>query len=361
MFKRNSLLLPIVTLTMAAGAAMAQSTSGDLVGTVKDSTGALVPNAKVTVTNEDTKVATTVTATSSGEFRVGNLLPGSYDITVNASGFQVTDLKGVLIALNKTATADVTLSIGASQTVEVSAESGVVLDTTSTNLTTSFSNQELSDLPTASIGGAGQSGVLNASLLSPGVASSGGLGIGVGPSVGGQRPRNNNFELEGIDNNNKAVTGPLVYLPNDAVGNFTLITNQFSPEFGHSSGGQFNTTVVSGSNKFHGRVYEYFQNRDLNAASGVAGGKVPVPRYDNNRYGGQLGGPVLRDKLFFFANFERNTIGQNPSSYVCVPTAAGLATLNSLSGSFNATNLAQYEKYVPLANYLGGAAGHRRE
>ena len=179
----------------------------------------------------------------------------------------------------------------------------------------------------------------------------------VGPSIGGQRPRNNNFEIEGVDNNNKAVTGPLVYLPNDAVGSFTLITNQFSPEFGHSSGGQFNTTVVSGTNKFHGRLYEYFQNRNLNAESGIAGGKIANPKYDNNRYGGQIGGPILRDKLFFFANYERNTLGQNASGYDCVPTSAGVATLNSLATSygFSATNLQQYTKYVPLPNFLGGA------
>ncbi len=255
--------------------------------------------------------------------------------------------------LNKTSTADVHLSVGAATTVEVDADAGAVLDTTTTNLTTTFSNQELSNLPTASVG----LGVLNASLLSPGVASSGGLGIGVGPSVGGQRPRNNNFTIEGIDNNNKAVTGPLVYAPNDAVGEFTLITNQFSPEFGHSSGGQFNTNVVSGTNKFHGKLYEYFQNRNLNAAGGSAGAKVPNPRYDNNRYGGQLGGPIFKDKLFFFGNFERNSVGQSLSYFLCTPTAAGLSTLTGLGTAygFSATNLTQYGKYTPAANYYGGA------
>ena len=353
---RLSSCLSALAVVLCAPAAYAQATSGDLAGTVRDPSGAVVANAKVTVVNESTGVSTTLTTTSAGEYHVSNLLPARYDITITASGFEIYDLKAVEVNLNKTATADIKLQVGANtQTVEVSATSGVVLDTTSINLTTTFSNQELSDLPTASIGGAGQSGVLNVSLLSPGVASSGGLGIGVGPSVGGQRPRNNNFELEGIDNNNKAVTGPLVYIPNDAVGDFTLITNQFSPEFGHSSGGQFNTTVLSGTNKFHGRVYEYFQNRNLNAASGIAGGKIPNPKYDNNRYGGQLGGPILRDRLFFFANFERNTIGQNASGYVCVPTAAGIATLNSLASSFSTTNLQQYEKYTPAANFLGGA------
>lgn len=355
MSRRRSLLLPIAALTMVSAFSAAQQTSGDLVGTIVDPTGASVPGATVVVTNEATGVATTTKSGAAGEYRASNLLPGRYDVTANAPGFQQSELKGISVELNKTSTSNVKLGIGTSQSVEVSAEAGAVLDTTSTNLTTTFSNEELGTLPTASIGGAGQSGVLNVSLLSPGVASSGGLGIGVGPSVGGQRPRNNNFEIEGIDNNNKAVTGPLVYLPNDAVGDFTLITSQFSPEFGHSSGGQFNTTVVSGTNHFHGKLYEYFQNRNLDAASGIAGGKVPALRYDNNRYGGQLGGPILKDKLFFFANFERNTIGQSVGGFLCVPTAGGIATLNSLAPSFSATNLSQYLQYTPGANYLGGA------
>jgi hypothetical protein len=347
--------LAIFAILLFNPSALAQATSGDLVGVVKDPSGAVVPGATVTVTNEQTGVAVTIKSGSAGEYRASNLLAGAYDVAVSSTGFQPYTLRGVAVDLNKTATANVTLSIGASTSVEVSADAGVVLDTTTSNLTTTFSNEELSTLPTSSIGGAGQSGVLNASLLSPGVASSGGLGIGVGPSVGGQRPRNNNFELEGIDNNNKAITGPLVYVPNDAVGSFTLITNQFSPEFGHSSGGQFNTTIVSGTNKFHGRVYEYFQNRNLNSASGIAGGKIPNPKLDNNRYGGELGGPILHDKLFFFANYERNTIGQNQSGYVCVPTAGGIATLNSLASSFSTVNLQQYLKYTPGANFLGGA------
>lgn len=348
----------IAFVLFAIGPVSAQMTSGDLVGTVKDPSGAVLPRATVAITNEDTGVVTTLQTNGSGAYHASNLPAGKYDIAVNAPGFLPYTLHGVAVDLNKTVTSDVTLTLGARTTVEVSAEAGVTLDTTSTNLTTTFSNTELSNIPTANIGGAGQSGVLNVSLLSPGVASSGGLGIGVGPSVGGQRPRNNNFEIEGIDNNNKAVTGFLVYVPNDAVGDFTLITNQFSPEFGHSSGGQFNTNVVSGTNTFHGRVYEYFQNRNLNAATVVNGSKIPNPTYDNNRYGGQLGGPIFRNKLFFFANFERNTINQNLSGYVCTPTASGFAVLNSLASSFSSTNLQQFAKYTPVANKTGaGGAG----
>ena len=340
--------------------ASAQATSGDLVGTVTDPSGAVVVKATVEIKNAETGVVTLLTTTSSGQYHAANLLPGRYEINVTAPGFQPYRLRGLSVELNKTATTDVTLSLGANTTIEVSADASAALDTTSTNLTTSFFNDELSTLPSATIGGASQngvqSGVLNVSLLGPGVASSGGLGIGVGPSIGGQRPRNNNFEIEGIDNNNKAVTGPLVYIANDAVGNFTLITNQFSPDFGHSSGGQFNTTIVSGTNRLHGKLYEYFQNRNLNAASGIEGGKIPNPKYDSNRYGGQLGGPILKDKLFFFTNYERQTLGQNASGYVCVPTAAGMKTLNDLAPSYNfsATNVAQFTKYVPTPNFAGG-------
>ncbi|HEX3968358.1 MAG TPA: TonB-dependent receptor [Edaphobacter sp.] len=358
--RRISLFLAAIAMALSVTVTFAQTTSGDIVGTVKDPSGAIIPNANVTITNEATGVAASMKSGSAGEFRASNLLPGQYDLAVSSAGFEPYTLHGITVELNKTSTTNVTLSVGANTTVEVSAQAGVALDTTTTNLTQTFSNTELTDLPSTSSGGSTGFGVLNASLLSPGVASSGGIGIGIGPSIGGQRPRNNNFTIEGIDNNNKAVTGPLVYLPNDSVQGFTLITNQFSPEFGHSSGGQFNTNVISGTNQFHGRVYEYFQNRNLNAESGTQGGKPAInPRFDNNRYGAQIGGPILRDRLFFFANFERNTIGQNPAIFSCVPTTAGLNTLQAIGTSYglNANNLAQYVKYVPAATITGPGGG----
>jgi hypothetical protein len=195
------------------------------------------------------------------------------------------------------------------------------------------------------------SGVLNLSLLDAGVASSGGVGAGSGPAIGGQRPRNNNFMIEGVDNNALSTTGPLIVIPNDAVDSFTVLQNQYSAEFGHSSGGQFNQTIKSGTNQFHGTAYEYFQNRNLNAEdSQVALAQVPGPfsnpRYDNNRFGGNFGGPILKNKLFFFTDWEYNPIGQvaNPNTF-CAPTQAGYAQLAALFPGN--TNLAQFQKYVP--------------
>ena len=349
-------LAAVVTSAVLPFAASAQITSGNLVGTVRDSTGAVVANAAVTVRNQATNVAVNVTTNGAGEYRAVNLLPGTYDLEVNATGFTSTLIKGVSVQLNSTATTDAVLSVGsAGTTVEVSStEAGLVLDTTSQNLSFTFQPQEIQTLPVTSVG----YGVLNLSLLAPGVGSTGGIGIGAGPSVAGERPRNNNFTIEGIDNNDKAVAGPLVYVPNDAVGQFTLITTQFSPEFGHSSGGQFNTNVTSGTNTFHGRVYEYFQNRNLNAAEVVTGTKIPNPRYDNNRLGGQIGGPIVRDHLFFFGNYEHQSIGQSTTVSQCTPTPAGLAIIGNQTNvaGYSANNIAQYLKYVPAANAAAGAA-----
>jgi hypothetical protein len=341
-------LLGIVALfILTASAALGQATTGEIVGTVKDASGALVTGATISVTSESKGVTNVVKTNSSGEYRLGSLLPALYDVKVEAAGFKPYTITRVTIDLNKTSTIDAVLSASTTAAVEVTTEAAVNLDTTSNNLTTTFSSTEVTELPSTASGYA----ALNASLLAPNVASNGGVGVGTGPSIGGQRPRDNNFTIEGVDDNEKSVTGPMVEVPSDATGDFTIITNQFSPEFGHSTGGQFNTTIISGTNKFHGKAVEYFQNRNLNAASGIQGGKAPNARYDANVYGGQVGGPIIRDKLFFFGLYERGTVGQSGQYYICTPTAAGITTLNGLVGTYglSATNVAQYVQYTPVS------------
>ena len=128
-----------------------------------------------------------------------------------------------------------------------------------------------------------------------------------------------------------------------------MLQNQYSAEFGHSSGGQFNQTIKSGTNQFHGTAYEYFQNRNLNAedsqvALTQAPGPYSNPRYDNNRFGGNFGGPILKNKLFFFTDWEYNPVGQaGTPSTACAPTAAGYAQLSACSPT--TPNLQQLQKY----------------
>ncbi len=336
-----TMFLPVISF--------AQLVSGNLTGTIYDPTGALIPNATVVARNDATGVENTATSTSSGEYRIVNLPAGTYTVTVTAAGFAKTELKGVQIALNVTATANATLEVGkAAATIEVT-ETSVVIDTTTAQLQNTYVSQQMMDLPSA--GFSNGSGVINLSLLAAGVSTSGGIGVGTGPSVGGQRPRNNDYTIEGIDNNDGGVTGPLVEIPNDAVAEFTFLQNQFSSDFGHSSGGQFNQVVKSGTNEFHGSAYEYFMNRDLDAADNlnfVEG--IPLhPRYDNNRFGGTFGGPLKKNKLFFFVNYEYNPVGTVGSTgTVCAPTASGYSTLGTIPG-INQTNLSVLQKYVGTA------------
>lgn len=362
----RSLAIPAFLVTLCSFLPLVtfgQLTSGNLVGTVYDQSGATLPNATVTVANEATNLESKTVSSGSGEYRFSNLPVGSYTLTVEASGFSKSQTKGVAVQLNLTATSNVTLGITqTATTVEVSAAAAAI-DTSTAQIQTTFGSKQLEDLPNASGGQAG-SGVINISLLAPGVTSSGGAGYGTGPSVGGQRPTNNNFTIEGVDNNSLSVTGPIVTVPNDAVAEFSLLQNQFSPDFGHSSGGQFNLVVKSGTNSVHGMLYEYFQNRNLFAADNLSAvqGTPLHPRYDNNRFGGNIGGPIKRNKLFFFADWEYNTIGSTASTGFYAPTAAGYATLAALPG-VSQTNLSQYQKYLgtaavatPAANLPFGSA-----
>lgn len=329
---------------LGAVGAFGQAIDGNVVGTVTDATGAAVVGADVTATNVATNVIAAAKTNGTGEYRFDHLLVGTYRISVKMAGFK-TISEQVDVEVSKTSTRNISLQPGAaSETVEVSG-TPPTLDTTTAQIQATYETRQTQDLPTASVG----LGVLNLSLLQAGVGSSGGLGAGTGPSIGGQRPRDNNFEVEGTDNNDKGVTGPLIYVPNDAVQNFSILQNQFSPEFGHSNGGQFNTIVISGTNSYHGRLYEYFQNRNLNAldTSLANQGITKLPRYDNNRFGGQIGGPIFKNKLFFFANFEYNPVGQAASSgsIICAPTAAGYATLLAVPG-VSASNVKGLQKYA---------------
>ncbi len=327
-----------------------QLTSGNITGTIYDPAGATVPGVPVIAHNVATGVDKRTIATSSGEYRFENLPIGAYTVIVAAPGFAKAEVANVNVPLNQTVTANVTLAMArASTSVEVT-EAAVPIDTTTAQIQTTFDSKQMGDLPSASMG----SGVMNLSLLSAGVTTSGGAGYGTGPSVGGQRPTNNNFSIEGIDNNDVAVTGPVVSVPNDAVSEFSVLQNQFSPDFGHSSGGQFNQVVKSGSNQFHGMAYEYFENRNLNAADNLnfVEGNPLHPRFDDNRFGGNLGGPIKRNKLFFFGDYEYNPAGGVSSTVYDAPTSSAYATLASLPG-INSTNLTEFKKYLgtaPVAN-----------
>src|SRR5271169_207448 len=302
----RTLTIWVVSLMLLTGLAYGQAISGNLVGTVVDASAAAVPNATVTATHTATGVKTSMTANAMGEYRLSNLPVGTYTVSASSSGFSPVTLGNVLVSLNQTTTVNLTLKVGEVTTVVEVQEAGATIDSSTAQLQTAFDSKQAVDVPTAGFSHVlGTSGIYNLSLTGAGVATSGGIGQGTGPSISGQRPENNSFTLDGVDNDDRYVTGPAMMVSNEAVAQFNLLQNQFSAEFGGASGGVFNIVVKSGTNNVHGSIYEYFQNRDLNAmdASNVHAGQTSLPRFDSNRLGATVGGPIIKNKLFYFGNY----------------------------------------------------------
>ncbi len=351
----NSLTLLTFTLTLglSATALFGQAMDSILVGTVTDATGASVSGAAITAANKDTGVKYTSTTSATGEYRLNNIPVGRYDVSAARQGFATATVAGVQLQLNHTSSVNLTLAIGTvSMTVEVT-EAPAMLDTSTAQLQSTYDSRAAIDVPGAGISKiVNGAGIYNLSLLGAGVASSGGVGQGTGPSVAGQRPENNTFNIDGVMNDNHYQTGPQVYVSNEAVSQFNVVQNQFSAEFGGASGGVFNAIVKTGTNQIHGSLFEYLQNRNLNAVdqTEVQQGIRSNPRFDNNRLGATIGGPIRKDKLFYFGNFEYNPLGQaaQPGQTVFSPTSAGLSALANVSG-VSKTNLGVFQQYVPVA------------
>ena len=348
--RKGFMLLAAVMLAAQFG--FGQAIDGNIVGTIVDATGAAVPNVTLELQNVDTGVRATAKSNATGEYRLNNVLVGRYKVTASAAGFTTASLNNVVVELNKTSTVNLTMQVGAvSTTVDVT-EASATIDTTTAQVQSTYDVRAM-ELPMASLDVPGRNlGALNLSLLGAGVSSSGGVGVGVGPAVGGQRPRNNSFNIEGVDNNRKDVAGPNVYLPNEATQEFTLIQNQFAPEFGHSSGGQFNLVARSGTNQIHGSIYEYNLNRNFNAVDqeNANQGVFSNPRFDQNRLGATIGGPIIKNKVFYFADVEYEPLGRAsvPATPISAPTAAGYATLAGMSG-LSQNNLSVLKQYLTPA------------
>jgi Carboxypeptidase regulatory-like domain/TonB dependent receptor len=324
--------------------AFGQGTTGTLRGQVLDPAGAAVANAQVTAANKETGVSTKTVTTSAGTYSFPSLLPGKYSVTVEVTGFKKYVKNEVTVLADRDNVADAQVELGvATETIEVSA-GAVQVQTASSSLADEFNSDDLSNLPQAA--GTLNGSPLNLAVLAPNVVAQPGGVTGVGGSVGGTRPRENNFVIDGVDDNNLGVTGPNSTVIPDAVAEFNLQTNQFSAEYGHSSGGQFTLVTKTGTNNWHGSGEWYNQNKNYNSVDqltkqAITGGTIPgQPDYDNNRFGGTLGGPIVSDKLFIFGAYEFTTLhGAGSPTPLLAPTASGLATLKSMAADSAVSNV----------------------
>ena len=317
------LFMVAALLFVAVGGAFAQTNTGELAGTVRDPQGAAVPGATITITNIGTGVVRTDSTPDNGSFRFPALQTGTYTLTAEKSGFAITKVEHVEIQVAQTTTADVALTVAqTSQTVTV--ESNVAMtDTENAQLGGVINESQVTTLPLNGRNFA-QLALLNAGVSASGGGGGqqGGEGGVSGYSSNGQRSTSNNFMVDGIDNNNYE-GGSVAQLPSiDSIQEFQVQTNNFSAEYGRSSGSIVNLVTKSGTNGFHGSIYEFLRNNALDARNFFADPAFAAPELRLNQFGATLGGPIRKDKTFFFGNYEGFRQIAGITSLTNVPTDA---------------------------------------
>jgi len=314
--RRNAVaVLAIFTIPCAFG-----QTTGTIQGTVTDSSSAVVPAAKITARQEGGAVTRSTTSDARGEYVLPTVPVGQYTIEVEATGFKKFVQTHVEVTLGHVINVNPVLALGeVTQTVEVQAQ-GVQVETTSTQLGAVVNSRSVVNLPLNS------RDTYQLLQLQPGVQSQQGYDLFAGSenagvvSVNGGRGRSNNFNVNGGDANDLFISTPAVQPSPDTIEEFRVLTNTFDAEYGRNSGSVVNVVTKGGSNEFHGDAYEFFRNRALNTRGFFDSEK---PKFNQNQFGGTFGGPIKKDRTFFFVSAEDREILQGTSSdLVTVPTAA---------------------------------------
>ncbi|MBI4483751.1 MAG: TonB-dependent receptor [Acidobacteria bacterium] len=320
-----------------------QTTTGTILGAVKDETGAVIPGVTITVLNVNTGISRTGLTNETGNYRVANLPLGTYRVTAEVLGFKSLSRSGVELTVGRQAVIDFTLQLGeVTEEVTVTGEAQLI-STTSSTLEELVDQKKIRDLP---LNGRD---FLQLTTLQPGVLItrsqrteiSPQTGTGLNISIGGGRPTQNNFRVDGVSVNDHANSSPGSTTGNnlgvEALREFSVMTNTYSAEYGRSAGGAINAVTRSGTNEFHGSAFYFHRNDNLDAANffdNLAG--TDQPEFRRNQFGAAVGGPIVKNRTFFFANYEglRELLGFTATSTVLTPQAragnlsSGAVTVN---------------------------------
>ncbi|MGB7438282.1 MAG: TonB-dependent receptor [Candidatus Acidiferrum sp.] len=349
--------LALVFLFCGANATFAQTVTASIAGTVTDPSGAAIAGATITAKSVERGLTFTSVTNDAGIYRISNLEPGQYDLKVEKTGFQTSLYPAFTLILNQVATIDVQMKVGqVSQTIEVTG-SAPILKTETTQVDTIIDSATNEALPLAT------RNYVELTLLSPGAihpdpsqfANGDNTNTGARPFINGNREQSNNFLLDGLDNN-EVSDNLLGYTPApDAIQEFNMITQNAPAEFGNFMGGIVSATIKSGTNSYHGDLWEFFRNDVLNADNwankivpGVA--PIPTPPVRWNMFGATFGGPVIKNKLFFFMDYQGQRLDYPPAvGYLTVLTPAEQA------GNFSSllTGSAPTQLYNPCAAGTG--------
>lgn len=305
-----------VLLLAASAAVLAQGPTATITGQVKDSSGASIPGAKVTARNLGTGIDRSALTSESGDYTLPLLPIGEYLVRVESQGFKSEERSGLVLQVDQRQRLDFTLQLGqVSETVEVTGGAPLT-QTDSSNVGTVVENRKVVEMPLNS------REFYSLALLMPGVAppAQGSiLSFRGGFNVAGASELANNFTLNGLDNNNQLLSAPAFRPSVDAIQEFKVLTGTYSAEYGRNSGGQVIVTTKSGTNQFHGNAFEFLRNQVMDAKNFFTPPGTKIPAFKRNQFGGTLGGPILRNKWFFFASYEGLRLSEQQLSLATVP------------------------------------------
>src|SRR6266851_2491375 len=327
-FGASLLALVLAFVVSSSVNVQAQVAGGAISGTVSDTSGRVIAGAQVSITKVDTGVSRTTSTNEDGTYSAPNLLPGNYELTLSATGFKTEVRRGVAVTVGSAAVLDLTLQIGrAIETIQVTGEAPAVQLSTSgisavVNATTvrelPLNGRSWTDLATLQPG-------VNAIQTQPTFAAGtdrGNRGFGQQLTISGARPQQNNYRLDGVSLNDYSNGAPGSVLGGslgvDAIQEFSVLTSNYSAEYGKTSGGVVNAITRSGTNQFHGSVYEFLRNSALDARNFFDGDKIPP--FKRNQFGGTIGGPIVKDHTFFFADYEGIRQSKGISALTFVPS-----------------------------------------
>src|SRR6266403_288817 len=302
--------------------ARAQVAGGNFSGTISDPSGRLVPQAQISIQNVATGITTTVTTNSDGYYTAVNLLPGEYQITVSAKGFATEVRKGISLTVGAQQVIDLTMQVGSAAKIVV-------------EVTTEAPAVQLASSDISAVG-----------------ADRGNRGFGQQLTISGARPQQNNYRLDGISLNDYANGAPGSVLGGslgvDAIQEFSVLTSNYSAEYGKTSGGVINSVTRSGTNSFHGSAYEFLRNSHLDARNFFDAAGEPTPPFKRNQFGGAVGGPIIKNRTFFFVDYEGTRQSKGISTVATVPSENAR---NGLLAGGNVTvdpSAAAYLTFYPL-------------
>ena len=302
--------------------------TGQVVGTVTDPTGAVIPGAKVTVKSVTTQVARAATTSAAGLYGVTSLMPGQYDVTVEASGFARAQRRVEVTVGGRTA-ADFRLEVGTAETIVQVEEAAEAINTTTQTVGTTVSTRQILELPTLT------RDPYDLVLIGGSIGEDDPSARGVGVAINGQRAASTNILLDGATNIDEFTSSVGQTVPLDSVQEFSVLTSNFTAEYGRAGGGVVNVATKSGTNEFHGTVYEF--NRVSKLASNSFdnnANEVPKPTFTRNQFGYSVGGPIKKEKVFFFNSTEWLRVRSGSFRTTYIPTSELLGVSHQRTRDF---------------------------